>query len=156
MEKRQKFSIWYVFVGIWAVLLIHSYIASMLASQMIPYSQFLDLLKNGKIAEVSVTANQIEGKMKVDGGQPGQTKAFRTVRVDSRFIRPAGTEQSGYQGADRIDVPPRYPLLGFPYSSVRRHLVFPDQKNGRTAGRLHDAWQKQGKNLCTGGFERYF
>jgi cell division protease FtsH len=83
MEKRQKFSIWYVFVGIWAVLLIHSYIASMLASQMIPYSQFLDLLKNGKIAEVSVTANQIEGKMKVDGGQPGQTKAFRTVRVDS-------------------------------------------------------------------------
>src|SRR5512145_2252272 len=83
MEKRQKFSIWYVFVGIWAVLLIHSYIASMLASQMIPYSQFLDLLKNGKIAEVAVTANQIEGKMKVDGGQPGQTKAFRTVRVDS-------------------------------------------------------------------------
>jgi len=83
MEKRQKFSIWYVFIGIWAVLLIHSYIASMLASQMIPYSQFLDLLKNGKIAEVAVTANQIEGKMKVDGGQPGETKAFRTVRVDS-------------------------------------------------------------------------
>jgi cell division protease FtsH len=49
---------------------------------MIPYSRFLDLLKNGKIVEVAVTANQIEGKMKVDGGTPGETKAFHTVRVD--------------------------------------------------------------------------
>jgi cell division protease FtsH len=54
----------------------------MLAAQMIPYSRFLDLLKNGKIVEVAVTANQIEGKMKVDGGAPGETKTFHTVRVD--------------------------------------------------------------------------
>ena len=82
MEKRQKFSVWYVLLGIWVVLIIQSYIASMLAAQMMPYSRFLDLLKNGKIVEVAVTANQIEGKMKVDGGAPGETKAFHTVRVD--------------------------------------------------------------------------
>jgi cell division protease FtsH len=85
MEKHHKFSIWYVFWGIWVVLIIQSYIASMLATEMIPYSQFLDLLKGGKIVEVAVTANQIEGKMKVDGGKPGETKAFRTVRVDSEL-----------------------------------------------------------------------
>ncbi len=82
MEKRQKFSVWYVLLGIWVVLIIQSYIASMLAAQMMPYSRFLDLLKNGKIVEVAVTANQIEGKMKVDGGAPGETTAFHTVRVD--------------------------------------------------------------------------
>ncbi len=82
MEKRQKFSVWYVLLGIWVVLIVQSYIASMLAAQMMPYSRFLDLLKNGKIVEVAVTANQIEGKMKVDGGAPGETKAFHTVRVD--------------------------------------------------------------------------
>ncbi len=82
MEKRQKFSIWYVLFGVWIVLIIQSYIASMLATQVIPYSRFLDLLKGGKIVEVAVTANQIEGKMKVDGATPGETKAFRTVRVD--------------------------------------------------------------------------
>ncbi len=82
MEKRQKFSVWYVFLGIWVVLIIQSYISSILATQAIPYSQFLELLKNGKIVEVAVTANQIEGKMKVDKGTPGETKAFRTVRVD--------------------------------------------------------------------------
>jgi cell division protease FtsH len=82
MEKRHKFSIWYVLLGVWVVLIVQSYIASMLATQVIPYSQFLDLLKSGKIVEVAVTANQIEGKMKVEGGAPGETKAFRTVRVD--------------------------------------------------------------------------
>jgi len=82
MEKRHRFSVWYVLLGIWVVLIIQSYIASLLATQMIPYSRFLDLLKNGKIVEVAVTANQIEGKMKVDGGTPAETKAFHTVRVD--------------------------------------------------------------------------
>ena len=62
MEKHHKFSIWYVFLGVWAVLIIQSYIASMFAAQMIPYSQFLDLLKAGKIVEVAVTANQIRAR----------------------------------------------------------------------------------------------
>ena len=64
-------------LGVWVVLIIQSYIASMFAAQTIPYSQFLDLLKAGKIVEVAVTANQIQGKMKVEGGQPGETKTFR-------------------------------------------------------------------------------
>ena len=85
MEKRHKFSVWYVFLGVWVVLIVQSIIASMLATQMIPYSQFLQLLKGGNIVEVAVTANQIEGKMKVEGGTPGETKAFRTVRVDSEL-----------------------------------------------------------------------
>ena len=82
MEKRHRFSIWYVLLGVWAVLIIQGYIASMFAAQMIPYSQFLDLLKSGKIVEVAVTANQIQGKMMVDGGAPGETKVFKTIRVD--------------------------------------------------------------------------
>jgi len=82
MKKEHKFSIWYVLLGVWVVLIIQSYIASMFAAQTIPYSQFLDLLKAGKIVEVAVTANQIEGKMKVEGGQAGETKTFRTVRVN--------------------------------------------------------------------------
>ncbi|HYK87883.1 MAG TPA: ATP-dependent zinc metalloprotease FtsH [Acidobacteriota bacterium] len=85
MEKQHKFSIWYVLLAVWGVLIVQSYVASMLATQVIPYSQFLDLLKGGKIVEVAVTANQIEGKMKVDGekGAPPATKSFKTVRVDS-------------------------------------------------------------------------
>lgn len=82
MEKRHRFSVWYVLLGVWVVLIIQSYIASMFAAQMIPYSQFLNLLKAGKIVEVAVTANQIQGKMTADGGAPGETKVFKTIRVD--------------------------------------------------------------------------
>jgi cell division protease FtsH len=81
MEKHHKFSVWYVLLGIWVVLIVQSYIASMFAQQVIPYSQFLALLKDGKIAEVAVTANQIQGKMQ-DGAAAGETKSFRTIRVD--------------------------------------------------------------------------
>ena len=82
MENQHKFSIWYVLLGIWVVLIIQSYIASMFAYQVIPYSQFLSMLKEGKITEVAVTANQIEGKMKIEGTTSGETKGFRTIRVD--------------------------------------------------------------------------
>jgi len=82
MKKQHKFSVWYVLIGIWAVLLIQSYIASMFAVQTIPYSQFLNLLKAGKIVEVAITANQIQGKMKVEGGAPDEIKTFKTIRVD--------------------------------------------------------------------------
>ena len=82
MERKHKFSIWYVLLGVWVVLIIQSYIASMFAFQVIPYSQFLALLKAGKITEVAVTANQIQGRMKTDGAAAGETKGFRTIRVD--------------------------------------------------------------------------
>jgi cell division protease FtsH len=84
MEKHHKFSIWYVLLGIWVVLIIQNYISSMFVVQMIPYSQFLNLLKAGKIVEVAVTANQIQGKMRVDGA-PSELKAFKTVRVDQEL-----------------------------------------------------------------------
>ena len=81
MKKEHKFSLFYILLAVWAVLLIQSYIASMMSSQVIPYSQFLKLLKDGKVSEVAITANRIEGKMKVEG-KPGEPQPFRTIRVD--------------------------------------------------------------------------
>jgi len=87
MKKHYKFSIWYVLLGIWVVLLVQSYIASMLAVPTIPYSQFLNQLKAGNITEVAITANQIQGKMKVDPNNPGEQKAFKTIRVDPELSK---------------------------------------------------------------------
>ncbi len=81
MEKQHKFSLWYVILGIWVVLIVQNYIASMYAAQVIPYSQFLTLLKAGKVTEIAISANQIQGKMKVDGA-PNETQPFKTIRVD--------------------------------------------------------------------------
>ena len=80
MEKRQKFSIWYVLLGVWFVLLLQNSITTMFAIKTIPYSEFLKLLKQNKVIEVAITANQIQGKIKND--ESGKEQMFRTVRVD--------------------------------------------------------------------------
>ncbi len=85
MEKQHRFSLWYVLIGIWLVIIVQSYLSTMFAVQTIAYSQFLNLLKNGKISEVAVTANQIQGKMKVEGGKPDEVKTFKAVRVDQEL-----------------------------------------------------------------------
>ncbi len=79
MEKKHKVSIWYILIGIWMVLLMQNYIASMYAVKTIPYSQFLNLLKDGKVKEVAITANRIEGKLVEEDGEQ---KGFNAVRVD--------------------------------------------------------------------------
>jgi cell division protease FtsH len=78
MEKKYKFSIWYILLGIWVVLLIQSYLSDAFAVRTIPYSEFLNLLKADRVTEVAISANQIQGKMNLDGRE----QMFKTVRVD--------------------------------------------------------------------------
>jgi cell division protease FtsH len=80
MEKQHKFSIWYVLLGIWFVLILQNYITAMFAIKTIPYSEFLRLLKENKVVEVAISANQIEGKMTDEA--TGKEQMFKTVRVD--------------------------------------------------------------------------
>ena len=78
MEKKYKFSIWYILLGIWVVFIIQSVLSSAFAVRTIPYSEFLNLLKQNQITEVAISANRIQGKMNVDGRE----QMFKTVRVD--------------------------------------------------------------------------
>lgn len=79
MEKHHQFSLWYVVLGVWVVLIIHNILYSMFSIETIPYSEFLRLVKNGQIAEVAITQNQIQGKK---AGDADKGALFRTVRVD--------------------------------------------------------------------------
>ena len=81
MEKHHKISIWYFFIGIWIVLILQNYLASTYVIETIPYSQFVQNLKDDKIIEVSITERQIQGRMKSETDS-GKETIFRTVRVD--------------------------------------------------------------------------
>ncbi len=85
MQKHHKFSIWYVLLGIWFVLILQNYIASMYAVPTIPYSQFLMLLQQGKVGEVAISSNQIQGKYKPPYTGPQGAAEFKTVRVDPQL-----------------------------------------------------------------------
>jgi cell division protease FtsH len=82
MQKQYKFSIWYVLLGFWAVLIIHNLLVSAFGIKTIPYSEFLNLLKENKIIEVAIRADQIQGKLKEAESGTDKEALFRTVRVD--------------------------------------------------------------------------
>jgi len=82
MEKQHKFSLWYVLLGVWLVLLLHNIIASALMVENIPYSEFVKLVKEGKVAEIAISENDIQGRMIPSDGSSEKGALFRTVRVD--------------------------------------------------------------------------
>lgn len=84
MKKQHKFSIWYAFIGIWMVLILHNLIVSMFATRTIPYSEFIELVKQNQIEEIAVSDQFIQGKMRsaASASSSEQPSTFRTVRVD--------------------------------------------------------------------------
>jgi len=54
----------------------------MFAIEHIPYSEFVKALQGGKVMEVAITQDRIQGKMKVSQDGQEAEKAFSTVRVD--------------------------------------------------------------------------
>jgi len=81
MNKKISFSIWYIFLAIWAVILVHDFIHAVQKVEELPYSEFKALVASGKVAEVSVTAQKVSGKLKPEG-ETKEEKLFTSVRVE--------------------------------------------------------------------------
>src|SRR4051794_37246327 len=79
-NKETTYHAWYWVAAIVLVLIIQAVFASYTQVAQIPYSQFQDDLKAGKISEVRVSGNYIQGKLKAPDAQ-GRTE-FITTRVD--------------------------------------------------------------------------
>jgi len=82
VEKRTKFSIWYLLLGFWAVMLIQSAIMQAYGVRRIPYSEFLQALETGRITEVAITQDRITGTISSSKGGSDKAEEFSTVRVD--------------------------------------------------------------------------
>src|SRR5688572_5318375 len=79
MDKKQQFNLWYVALALAAIFFLQGWWQAYRTVEPLEYSQFLELLKKGEIAEVSVSQNTIEGKFKT----PQNDKSlFTTTRVD--------------------------------------------------------------------------
>ena len=85
MEKHHKFSIWYVLIAIWVVLIVHDVMVNMFAIEHIPYSDFIKALEQGKVSEIAITADRIQGKIKTPKDGNEVEKMFTTVRVDQNL-----------------------------------------------------------------------
>ena len=97
MKKHYRFSIWYFIVGIWLVLLMQNFLASTFAVKTIAYSEFLDYLQQGKVAEVAITANAIQGRLKPES-EGGREQYFKTVKVEPEISRLLSEHRVTYSG----------------------------------------------------------
>ncbi|MGD9610736.1 MAG: ATP-dependent zinc metalloprotease FtsH [Desulfovibrionaceae bacterium] len=82
MEKHHRFSLWYVLIAIWGVLLLNNFIVTNYGPKNLPYSEFLAKLQADQIEEVSITGDLISGKMKLKEDGEAKDVDFVTRRVD--------------------------------------------------------------------------
>ncbi|MEM5581100.1 MULTISPECIES: ATP-dependent zinc metalloprotease FtsH [Alphaproteobacteria] len=80
MDKKHQINLWYAFTALMLVLMFQSWWTTYKTVEQIPYSQFEQYLKDGKIDEISVKENVIEGKFK-EPSKDGK-QYFITTRVD--------------------------------------------------------------------------
>ncbi|NPV19724.1 ATP-dependent zinc metalloprotease FtsH [Bradyrhizobium aeschynomenes] len=85
MTKQTRFNLWYAVVAIFVAMMIHNAWTSYRQVAVIPYSQFQDLLSAGKVKEVGVSENYLEGTLKEP--LPGGQTRFATTRVDQEFAK---------------------------------------------------------------------
>ena len=85
MNKKISFSIWYVFLAIWAVILVHDLIHSLQKIEELPYSEFRQLVVAGKVAEVAVGSHTLTGTLKPEG-EAKEPKLFSTIRVEDQDL----------------------------------------------------------------------
>ena len=82
MEQNTKFNIWYVLAAIWGVVLLQNLIFDQLRPEIIPYSEFIDALKQDRVQELSIGTDRIAGKMKAEDDSE---ILFTTVRVENEL-----------------------------------------------------------------------
>jgi len=78
VDRRTQFHLWYIVVAILGVLVLQQFWTQSQQVAVIPYSQFLEDLKTGKVADVQVSGDYIDGRYKQ--AENGRTR-FVTTRV---------------------------------------------------------------------------
>jgi cell division protease FtsH len=85
MERRAYFNLWYLIAAVIGVLWLRDIWVTMAQVEAIPYSQFQQDLKEGRIKAIAISANAIQGSYK-EAKPDGRTR-FVTTRVDPELAR---------------------------------------------------------------------
>ena len=135
MQNTNRSKLLIIIGGIWLVVMLLNSLSSNTAMKTLAYSEFLKLAKEGKVSEVAVTDNVIQGIMLTGNSDSGRGERFRTVRVDSEVsevLDQNGIEYSGKLQSNFIAnifswVFPVLLFLGIWYFIMRR---FQQQQGG--------------------------
>jgi cell division protease FtsH len=115
-DRKQSWTLWYIVAAVLAVAFLQQFGANLLQTEMIPYSQFEQLVSSKQISDVVVGADSIQGTLK--SPLPSGKSQFATVRVDPAIadrleaagVKVTGAASNGVLGAILSWV---LPLVGF-------------------------------------------
>ena len=97
-KKKVQFSVWYLLFALWALILINSYFMAP-HEVKITYSQFKDLLAQGRVTEVVIDKEKIEGRAIISDEKEEKERDFVTIRVEDpdlvKELRQHGVTFSG-------------------------------------------------------------
>jgi cell division protease FtsH len=97
MKKETQYHAWYWIAAMVGVMVIQAVFASYTQVAQIPYSEFQDDLKAGKITEVRVTGNYVQGKFTAP--DPSGRTEFITTRVDPEMAQELSKYNVKFAGA---------------------------------------------------------
>ena len=98
MQKQNRFRTLTIIGAIWLALILLNGLTSNAVMESIPYSEFLRLAREGKVSEVAVSDNVIQGKLISEDSAAEKNENFQTVRVDkdiSEVLEQNGIEYTG-------------------------------------------------------------
>ena len=97
MDRKMTINVWYVILAIFGILMLQNVLFQSQHMQTIPYSEFEQYLKDGRLSEVTLSSQYIQGTLK--GEEGGQPRHINANRVDPAM-------------AERLDE------FGVPYSAA--------------------------------------
>jgi len=82
--KKAHFTIWYFVIAFLIILLVQNYLVTRKIEDVIPYSEFKESLRTGKIKDLTITQESISGERETEKG----LRRFQAVRVeDSDLVK---------------------------------------------------------------------
>lgn len=93
--KKTYFTVWYFVIAFLLILLIQNYFMERRAEDVIPYSEFKDSLRAGRIKELTITLETISGEWTTEKG----ARRFQTIRVeDLDLVKELESQKVKYTG----------------------------------------------------------
>lgn len=93
--RKTNFTIWYFVIAFLIILLIQNYFVTKRAEDVVPYSEFKESLRAGKVKELTITQESISGERETEKG----VRRFQTVRVeDSELVKELESYRVKYTG----------------------------------------------------------
>ena len=85
MDRRRAINIWYVILAVFGVILLQNFLSQTEHVKTIPYSEFEQYLKEGRLSEVTITSKYIQGTL--TGGEGTQPHHVIANRVDPALAK---------------------------------------------------------------------